>query len=824
MLTGNFVHLHCHSEYSLLGSTARIKDMVKQAADLGMPALAITDYGNMFGAFDFYRVAREAGVKPILGCEVYLAPRSRFLKEEEHDDLQYHLVLLAENNTGYHNLVKLVSIGYLEGFYHKPKVDRSLLKECSEGIIALSACLGGEIPTLIMQGKIEKVHHAAREYKEIFGQDNFFLELNDHGLPEQKTINERLLKISKAEGIPLVATNNVHYLFRQDAGVHDVLLCMQTGKTIEESERMRFKTEEYYFKTAEEMADLFASNEEAINNTMQIAARCNVENVFSKCSVSLPEYHLPVGKDPDSYLKELCYKGLDQRYGEITSEALSRLDYELDVIGLRDYSNYFLIVWDLIQYAKKEKVIVSPGRGSAASSLVLYVIGITNVDPLEYSLLFERFLNPEVIAMPDIVLDVCDDKRDHILQYVCNKYGYDRVAQTISFGSMAARAAIRDVGRVMAIPFAEVDKIARLIPNELKMTISKALEQSKELRALNKDKKYRKLLDTAMAVEGMPRHASIHAAGVVISKEPLINFIPLCKTTGDTMVTQFPMEILEDFEIFKMDFLELKALSVIRNTLENIEKSQGRVISIEKIVLNDENTYNLLSEGETIGIFQLESSGMRSVLKELRPNRFEDIIALIALYRPGSQEQLPVFIKSKHGIKEIKNAYPVLEPILNETYGIVVYQEQIIEIAARMAGLTLGQSDLLRRAIGMKQLEILDDQRLLFVEGSVKNGYSKEFAAETYELILKYAPCSVNKSHAAAYALIAYQTAYLKANYPTEFMAAIMTVYYANSDKVALYIAECKRMGIEVMPPDINESEIGFTIVGENKIRHGLEK
>jgi len=816
----NFVHLHCHSEYSLLDGAARINDMINRAASLGMPALALTDHGTMFGVIDFYRAAREAGVKPILGCEVYLSARSRFQKEAKRDDSQYHLVLLAENNTGYRNLMHLVSSGYLEGFYYKPRVDRALLKECSEGLIALSACLAGEVPSLILQGQVEKARQVAREYREIFGPDNFFLELHDHGLPEQKIVNEKLLEISKAEGIPLVAANDVHYLSRQDAGVHDVLLCIQTGKTVEETERMRFETEEFYFKTAEEMEDLFADYEGALSNSLKIAERCNVEKDFSKRY--LPEYHMPEGKNPDIYLRELCYKGLETRYSEVTSDIKERLEYELKVISKMDYSHYFLIVWDLIEYAKKEKVIVGPGRGSAAGSLVAFSLGITNIDPLRYSLLFERFLNPERISMPDIDIDFCDDKRDKVMQYVCDKYGQEKVAQIITFGTMAARAAVRDVGRVLAIPYADVDRIAKLIPVEPKMTIKKALDQSKDLQALYKEEQYRNLLDLSMAVEGMPRHASTHAAGVVIAEEPLINFVPLYKTADSSVVTQFPMNTLEDLGLLKMDFLGLKTLSIIGEALENIEKRHGETIDIENISLENDAAYELLSRGETTGTFQLESTGMRSVLRDLMPNKFEDIIAVVALYRPGPMEQIPVFVESKHGKREIKYAHPVLEPILNETYGVIVYQEQIMEIAARMAGFTLGQADLLRRAIGKKKMEILDEQRQLFINGCVENGYSKELASEIYDLILKFASYGFNKSHAAAYAMIAYQTAYLKANYPVEFMAALMTVYYSNSDKVALYIADCKRMNIELLPPDINESDTHFTPIGENRIRFGL--
>ena len=820
MVEVNFVHLHCHSEYSLLDGAARVDKMISRAAELGMPALAVTDHGTMFGIIDFYRAAKAAGVKPVLGCEIYVSHRSRFQKEAKRDDSQYHLVLLAENNTGYRNLMRLVSAGYLEGFYYKPRVDRELLEECSEGLIALSACLAGEIPTMIINGQIDKAREAACYYRDLFGPDNFFLELHDHGIPEQKAVNKVLAEISKQEGIPLVASNDVHYLSREDAFVHDVLLCIQTGKTVDETDRMKFESQEFYFKTATEMANLFSLYPEAISNSLRIAERCNVEKDFSQRH--LPEFSLPDGVDPNIYLKERCYEGMRSRYQDITPEMEERLDYELRVIQQMDYSNYFLIVWDLIEYAKKEKVLVGPGRGSAAGSLVAYCLGITNIEPLQHSLLFERFLNPERISMPDIDIDFCDDKRDRILQYVCDKYGQEKVAQIITFGTMAARAAVRDVGRVLAIPYADVDRIAKLIPVEPKMTIKKALDQSKDLQALYKEEQYRNLLDLSMAVEGMPRHASTHAAGVVIAEEPLINFVPLYKTADSSVVTQFPMNTLEDLGLLKMDFLGLKTLSIIGEALENIEKRHGETIDIENISLENDAAYELLSRGETTGTFQLESTGMRSVLRDLMPNKFEDIIAVVALYRPGPMEQIPVFVESKHGKREIKYAHPVLEPILNETYGVIVYQEQIMEIAARMAGFTLGQADLLRRAIGKKKMEILDEQRQLFINGCVENGYSKELASEIYDLILKFASYGFNKSHAAAYAMIAYQTAYLKANYPVEFMAALMTVYYSNSDKVALYIADCKRMNIELLPPDINESDTHFTPIGENRIRFGL--
>ena len=820
MELANYVHLHCHSEFSLLDGAARINSLVSRAAELGMPAVAITDHGTMFGVIDFYKAAKAAGIKPILGCEVYVAHRSRFQKEARKDDSQYHLVLLAENMKGYRNLMFLVSAGYLEGFYYKPRIDRELLEEYSAGLIALSACLAGEIPTLILTGQIEKAREAACYYQNLFGDNRFFLELQDHGIPEQTVVNKVLTQFSKELGIPLVASNDIHYLSAEDADIHDVLLCIQTGKTVDETDRMKFDSQEFYFKTPAEMANRFADWPEAISNSVLIAERCNVEIDFNQRH--LPEFILPADAEPNSYLKELCYTALNKRYPEASPEIRERLEYELRVIGQMDYASYFLIIWDLIEYAKKEQVLVGPGRGSAAGSLVAYCLGITNIEPLKYGLLFERFLNPERISMPDIDIDFCDDKRDRILAYVCEKYGQDKVAQIITFGTMAARAAVRDVGRALAIPYADVDRIAKLIPMEPKMTISKALKQSKELQVIYREENYRHLLDTARAVEGMPRHASTHAAGVVIAREPLVNYVPLYKTNDTTVVTQFPMGTLEDLGLLKMDFLGLKTLSIIGEALDIISRRHQKKINIEEIPLNDKATYELLSQGETTGTFQLESTGMRSVLRELVPNKFEDIIAVVALYRPGPMEQIPIFVQSKHGRNEIKYAHPVLEPILNETYGVIVYQEQIMEIAARMAGFTLGQADLLRRAIGKKKKEILNQQQELFVQGCLKNGYSRDLAIEIYNLILKFASYGFNKSHAAAYALIAYQTAYLKANYPVEYMAALMTIYYSNSDKVALYIADCRRMGIEVIPPDINESETHFTVVAEMKIRFGL--
>ncbi|HSW35795.1 MAG TPA: DNA polymerase III subunit alpha, partial [Candidatus Limnocylindrales bacterium] len=665
MQEDSFVHLHCHSEYSLLDGAARLKQLISKAAELKMPAVAITDHGTMFGVIDFYREANKAGVKPIIGCEVYVAQRSRFQKEAKVDDSHYHMVLLAENMTGYSNLMRLVSAGFLEGFYYKPRIDRALLEEHCEGLIALSGCLAGEIPSLLIKGEIEKARLAARYYRDLFGENNFFLELHDHGLPEQKVVNRYLKQIAAEENISLVASNDVHYLARKDAEVHDVLLCVQTGKTVDETDRMKFESHDFYFKTAEEMILKFADCPEAISNTLLIAERCQVEKDFSQRH--LPEYSLPEGIDADQYLEELCREALHKRYAVVTPEMEQRLTYELTVITQMEFSNYFLIIWDLIRQARTDDVIVGPGRGSAAGSLVAYCLSITNIDPLKYGLLFERFLNPERISMPDIDIDFCDDKRDRVLNYVCAKYGQERVAQIITFGTMAARAAVRDVGRALAIPYAEVDRIAKLIPTESGMTIARALEQSKELDMLYQDERYRQLLDTSKAVEGMPRHASTHAAGVVIAREPLVNHVPLYKTSDGAIVTQFSMGVLEDLGLLKMDFLGLKTLSVIGETLHNIKKWRGCTVMIEDIPLDDSTTYQLLSQGETAGTFQLESSGMRNVLRELLPNKFEDIIAVVALYRPGPMEQIPTFINSKHGKTQIKYPHPVLEPILNET-------------------------------------------------------------------------------------------------------------------------------------------------------------
>ncbi len=817
-----FVHLHNHSEYSLLDGAARIKKMVEKASRLGMPALAVTDHGVMYGAVEFYKEARKAGLKPIIGCEVYVAPRRRFDKEHGKDDFQYHLVLLAKNREGYRNLMKLVSAGYLEGFYYKPRVDKELLAEHSEGLFALSACLAGEVPTLLLQGEDDKALQAAGWYRDTFAEGHFFLELQDQGLPEQQELNQKLLALGEQAGIPLVATNDIHYLDQEDAEAHDVLLCIQTGKNVDDPHRLKFAGNQFYFKSQEEMKQTFAAfPEEVLLNSARIADQVNLEFDFSQ--MHLPPYAIPSPyANAEEYLQAMCYRGLEKRYARVTPEIKERLDFELSVINQMGYAGYFLIVWDFIKFAQDHQILVGPGRGSAAGSLVAYALQITNIDPLRYGLLFERFLNPERVSMPDIDIDFCYERRDEVIRYVVDKYGEERVAQIITFGTMAARLAVRDVGRALNFSYGETDRVAKMIPFELGMSIEKALKMNSDLRTLYyNDERYRRLLDTSRSVEGLPRHSSTHAAGVVIAGDPLVEHVPLQKTSDDSVVTQFSMGNLEELGLLKMDFLGLRTLTIIGEAARQVN-SRGIDLDINRIPLDDPQTFALLSRGETAGVFQLESSGMRSVLRDLKPNKFEDIIAVVALYRPGPMEQIPVFIQSKHGIKPIKYLHPDLEPILKETYGVMVYQEQIIEVAAKMAGFTLGQADLLRRAIGKKKKEVLDEQRVIFVDGVEKTGYDRKLGEDLYNLIVKFASYGFNKSHAAAYAMVAYQTAYLKANYPVEFMAALLTGVMSSSEKVALYIANCQKMEIEVLPPDVNESETNFTVVGENRIRFGL--
>lgn len=795
--------------------------MVNRAVELKMPALAITDHGVMYGVIDFYKAAKEAGIKPVIGCEVYVAPRGRTDRDPRLDGRQYHLVLLAKNQEGYQNLMELVTRGYSEGFYYKPRVDHELLSRFSSGLIALSACIAGEVPQAVLEQRPERALELVHFYQGVFGE-NFYLELQDHGMPEQKKVNEALISLSRQTGVPLVATNDLHYIRRDDAVAHDVLLCIQTAKTLEDENRMRFPSQEFYLKTDEEIGALFPLLPEVLENTLRIAESCNVDFEFGR--THLPVYEIPGKMDENSFLHKVCMEGAQQRYGpELPQEVADRLEYELNVISQMGFASYFLIVWDFVRYAHQNGILVGPGRGSAAGSLVAYCLAITDIDPLKYGLLFERFLNPERVSMPDIDIDFCYEKRERVIEYVVDKYGEENVAQIITFGTMAARAAVRDVGRALNIPYAEVDRIAKMIPPEPNISIGEALEKSPDLMALYKnEEQVKKLIDLSLAVEGMPRHASTHAAGVVISRERLVSYIPLQKSGEDGLVTQFPMNKLDELGLLKMDFLGLRTLTMMEEVVRLVQESAGRTIDHSRLPLDDAATYQLLAQGDTAGIFQLESSGMRSVLRELKPNVFEDIIAVVALYRPGPMEQIPTFIQSKHGNIPIKYLHPQLEPILRETYGVMVYQEQIMQVASSMAGFSLGEADLLRRAIGKKKLEILTEQRERFVSGCLTNGHSKKMANELYDLIVKFASYGFNKSHAAAYAMIAYQTAYLKANFPTQFMAGLLTSAISSSDKVAGYIADCKRMGIHVLPPDINLSDANFT-VGEGKIiRFGL--
>lgn len=819
----NFVHLHVHSEYSLLDGAARLKDLVKTAAQMGMESLALTDHGVMYGVVDFYRLAKKNGIHPVIGCEVYVAPRNRFDKVPHVDSSPHHLLLLAENEEGYKNLMALVSSAYLEGFYYKPRVDKDLLAEHSRGLIAFSACLAGEIPALLMAGETDKAREVAVGYRDIFGPENFFLEMMNHHLPDQEKVNEMLRQLSVETGIKLVVTNDVHYIRREDDLVHDVLLCIQTGKALQDANRMRFETQDFYLKSGEEMAALFPEDREALERTAEIARRCQVEFDFEH--YHLPHYQVPEGYDLDSYLVKLCQDGMARRYPEgITPTLQERLEYELGVIRQMGFSGYFLIVQDYVTWARNNGVLVGPGRGSAAGSLVAYALGITNIDPIKYKLLFERFLNPNRISMPDIDIDFCYENRSRVLDYVVGKYGADHVAQIITFGTMMARAAIRDVGRVLGMPLSTVDKIAKLVPEEVGVTLEKAISGSPELGQLyEQDPDVRHLLDLAQAIEGMPRHASTHAAGVVISRDPLTSYVPLQKN-GDSVITQFPKETVEDIGLLKMDFLGLRTLTVIGDTLDMIKKQQGVSLDPDNLPLDDKQTYELLGTGEATGIFQLESTGMRRILKSMKPQRFEDLIALVALYRPGplGSGMVEDFISCKNGETEVTYMHPVLEPILNETYGVILYQEQVMQISSDLAGFSMAQADSLRRAMGHKKPEVIAGMRSEFIEGAKERSVDPKLAGQIFDLMEKFAGYGFNKSHSTAYALIAYQTAYLKTHYPVALLAALLTSFLGNPDKVSYYIEECRRLEIEILPPDVNESLTSFTVVGGDKIRFGL--
>ncbi len=827
----NFVHLHVHTEYSLLDGAGKIEELVAKAKELGMESIAITDHGVMYGVVDFYKQAKKHGVKPIIGCEVYVAPRTMGDRDPKLDAGQYHMVLLAENEEGYNNLIKLVSMGFTEGFYYKPRVDIETLRKYSKGIIALSACLAGAIPENIVNGNYEAAKAAALLYNDVFGEGSFYLELQDHGIKEQSLVNQEVIRLSRETGIPLVATNDVHYVKKEDAAVQDILLCIQTGKTVLEEDRLKFQGQEFYLKSPEDMYELFKYIPEALENTEKIAEKCSLD--FSFGQVHLPVFDVPEGYTSDTYIRKLCYDGLKKKYGGITDELKDRAEHELSVITSMGYSDYYLIVWDYVKFAKDNGIMVGPGRGSGAGSLVAYCLGITNIDPIKYNLIFERFLNPERISMPDFDVDFCYERRQEVIDYVVGKYGKDRVAQIITFGTMAARAAIRDVGRALDIPYAQVDLIAKKIPFEIGMTIEKALAANSELRKLyEEDEGAKHLIDMSKAVEGMPRHSSTHAAGVVISEKAITEYVPL-QMNEDVITTQFAMGTLEELGLLKMDFLGLRTLTVIRDTLRLIEEKGAEVPDVDNLKYDDPNIFRMISQGDTYGVFQLESGGMVQCFKELKPNCLEDIIAGISLYRPGAMDQIPMYIRNKHNPDKIRYMHPALEHILDVTYGCIIYQEQVMQIVRDLGGYSMGRSDIVRRAMGKKKADVMAKERENFINGivdeagnilvagCVRNGIPAKTAAEIFDEVAKFAGYGFNKSHAAAYAIIAYQTAWLKYYYPVEFSAALITSVMGNTKKVAEYIQHCKGIGIEVLPPDINESSVSFT-VRENKIRFGL--
>ena len=824
----SFAHLHVHTEYSLLDGSNKIKEYVARVKELGMNSAAITDHGVMYGVIDFYREARKQGINPILGCEVYVAPNSRFDREVTGgDDRYYHLVLLAENNEGYENLTKIVSKGFVEGYYYKPRVDKELLRTYHKGIIALSACLAGEVPRYLTKGMYEEAKDRALEYQEIFGKGNYFLELQDHGIPDQQLVNQQLMKLSQETGIELVATNDVHYTYADDEKAHDILLCIQTGKKLSDENRMRYEGGQYYVKSEEEMAALFPYARQALENTQKIADRCSVEIEFGV--TKLPKYDVPEGYTSWEYLQKLCYEGLDQRYRTPSQELKDRLAYELDTIRHMGYVDYFLIVWDFIKYAKDHGIAVGPGRGSAAGSIVSYCLGITTIDPIHYQLLFERFLNPERVSMPEIDVDFCYERRQEVIDYVTRKYGKDCVAQIVTFGTLAARGVIRDVGRVMDLPYAYVDSIAKMIPQELGITIDKALQMNPELRKLyESDETVTHLIDMAKRLEGLPRHCSMHAAGVVICQKPVEEYVPLSRAADGTITTQFIMTTLEELGLLKMDFLGLRTLTVIQNAVQLARKKQPD-LQIDKIDYNDKAVLDYIGTGKTEGIFQLESGGMKNFMKELQPHSLEDVIAGISLYRPGPMDFIPQYIRGKNDRSSITYDCPQLEPILAPTYGCIVYQEQVMQIVRDLAGYTLGRSDLLRRAMSKKKAAVMEKERKTFVYGDeetgvpgcIKNGIDEQTANKIYDEMIDFAKYAFNKSHAAAYAVVSYQTAWLKYYYPVEYMAALMTSVIDNPTKVAEYIYVCRQMGIKILPPDINKGEADFSVDGGD-IRYGL--
>lgn len=825
-----FTHLHVHTEYSLLDGSCKIKELIDRAKELGMQSLAITDHGVMYGVIDFYKAAVNAGIKPIIGCEVYVAPESRFDREAggQGDDRYYHLVLLAENDTGYHNLMKIVSRGFTEGYYYKPRVDKELLEKYHEGIIALSACLAGEVARNVTRGLYEDAKKAALSYEKIFGKGNFFLELQDHGISAQATVNQALLRMSEETGIELVATNDIHYINAEDAEPHDVLLCIQTGKKVNDENRMRYTGGQYYLKSEQEMRDLFRYAQQAIDNTAKIADRCNVEIEFGK--TKLPKFSVPDGYTSEQYLEKLCREGLVRRYGEEASQVEKRLDYELGVIKKMGYVDYFLIVWDFIHFAKSKGIMVGPGRGSAAGSVVAYSLEITDIEPLRYQLLFERFLNPERVSMPDIDVDFCFERRQEVIDYVVEKYGKDQVVQIVTFGTLAAKNCIRDVGRALDLPYSLCDMIAKLIPAELNMTIDRALNVNPELRShYDSDPQVKKLIDLSKRLEGLPRHTSMHAAGVVISQRAVDEYVPLSRGSDGAVVTQYTMTALEELGLLKMDFLGLRTLTVIQNAVNNVKRSQGIALDISNIDMNDSQVLASIGTGHCEGIFQLESAGMKNFMKELKPDSLEDIIAGISLYRPGPMDFIPRYLEGKNNPEKITYECPQLKSILEPTYGCIVYQEQVMQIVRDLAGYTLGRSDLVRRAMAKKKAAVMEKERQNFVYGNkeegvpgcISRGIDEKTANHIYDEMIDFARYAFNKSHAAAYAVVAYQTAYLKYYYPVEYMAALMTSVIENSGKVSDYIQVCRKMGISIVPPDINAGEWDFS-VRDGKICYAL--
>ena len=826
----DFAHLHVHTEYSLLDGCCRIKALIDRAAALGQKSLAITDHGVMYGVIDFYKYAVSKGINPIIGCEVYVAPRSRFEKVKGVDSRYTHLVLLCRNNEGYRNLIKLVSAGFTEGFYSKPRIDKELLKKYSGGLIALSACLAGEIPRLLSSGEYEKAKETALWFDSVFGRGNYYLELQDHGIEEQRRINPQLVRISRETGIPLAATNDVHYIKKEDARLHKVLLCIQTGTKINEENPIEFKTNEFYLKSAEEMASLFPEAPEAIENTVKIAENCRVTFEFGK--IKLPRFDIG-DRDHFEYFRNKCLEGLHRIYGENPKkEVTDRLDYELGVINRMGYVDYYLIVADFVNYAKSHNIPVGPGRGSGAASLAAYCIGITGIDPLKYDLYFERFLNPERVSMPDFDIDFCYVNRQKVIDYVIEKYGSDRVSQIVTFGTMAARGAVRDVGRALDVPYAVCDKIAKLIPQSLNMTIERALSSSPELKTLyDNDNQVHELIDTAIELEGMPRHASTHAAGVVISDKPIAEYVPLA-VNDEAVVTQYTMTALDELGLLKMDFLGLRNLTVIADTEKYIRKKQPD-FDIEKIPLDDKETYKMMGAGLTDGVFQFESEGMKNVLRQFGPESIEDLTAILSLYRPGPMDSIPKYIHNRHHPEDVTYPTPLLKPILSVTYGCIVYQEQVMQVFRTLAGYTLGRADIVRRAMAKKKHDVMERERQFFIhgekdengnilcKGAVANGVDEQTANKIFDDMQSFSSYAFNKAHAAAYSFVAYRTAYLKCHYPAEYFSSLMTSMMDSPAKVALYTADCRKNGIRVLPPSVNSSGAGFTPDG-NAIRFGL--